>query len=225
MSGTADLKPGAARARFREGVVATTAGWCDGWTQANLITVPAAQAWDVLLFAQRNPRSCPVLDVLDAGEVSGPLLDARHPHRPARLPRLPGRGAHRAAHRPARALARRPGRLPHRLQLHVRARAAGRGRAGAAPRARAATCRCTGRRGPAGPRARCPARWWSRCGRSRRRRSTTAVAVTARYPGGARRPGARGRPAALGIADLAGRTSATRSRRRAARCRCSGRAG
>lgn len=75
MSGTAELTPAAARARFRAGLVATTSGWCDGWTQANLITVPAAQAWDVLLFAQRNPQACPVLDVLDAGSVSGPLLD------------------------------------------------------------------------------------------------------------------------------------------------------
>lgn len=75
MSGTADLKPDTARARFRDGLVATTSGWCDGWAQANLITVPAAQAWDVLLFAQRNPRSCPVLDVFEAGAVSGPLLD------------------------------------------------------------------------------------------------------------------------------------------------------
>lgn len=76
MSGAADLKPDAARARFRDGLVATTSGWCDGWTRANLITVPAAQAWDVLLFAQRNPRSCPVLDVLEAGAVSGPCWTA-----------------------------------------------------------------------------------------------------------------------------------------------------
>ena len=67
--------PQEARRRFREGLVTPTAGWCDGWTQANLLTVPADLAWDFLLFAQRNPKSCPVLDVLDAGEVGGPLLD------------------------------------------------------------------------------------------------------------------------------------------------------
>ncbi|MDN5914875.1 MAG: putative hydro-lyase [Pseudonocardia sp.] len=69
------MRPAAARARFRAGLVTPTSGWCDGWTQANLITVPADRAWDVLLFAQRNPQSCPVLDVLEAGATSGPLLD------------------------------------------------------------------------------------------------------------------------------------------------------
>jgi uncharacterized protein YcsI (UPF0317 family) len=51
-----------------------TAGWCPGYTQANLIAVPKALAWDFLLFAQRNPKPCPVLDVLEPGAVSGPLL-------------------------------------------------------------------------------------------------------------------------------------------------------
>lgn len=76
MSGDpAGLAPADARARFRDGLVTPTAGWCAGWTQANLIVVPHDLALDVLLFAQRNPRSCPVLDVLEAGEVAGPLLD------------------------------------------------------------------------------------------------------------------------------------------------------
>jgi len=65
--------PKDARARFRDGLVTPTAGWCDGYTQANLISVPKDLAWDFLLFAQRNPRPCPVLDVLDAGEIAGPL--------------------------------------------------------------------------------------------------------------------------------------------------------
>ncbi len=65
--------PAHARAQFRDGLVTPTAGWCDGYTQANLIAVPRDLAWDFLLFAQRNPKPCPVLDVLDAGAVSGPL--------------------------------------------------------------------------------------------------------------------------------------------------------
>jgi len=69
------MTPARARARFRDGLVISTAGWCDGFTQANLITVPHALAWDFLLFAQRNPQPCPVLDVLDAGAVAGPLFD------------------------------------------------------------------------------------------------------------------------------------------------------
>jgi uncharacterized protein YcsI (UPF0317 family) len=56
-----------ARARFRSGLVTPTAGLAPGHTQANLIAVPASWAYDVLLFAQRNPKPCPVLDVTDAG--------------------------------------------------------------------------------------------------------------------------------------------------------------
>ncbi len=71
----AALSPGEARARFRKGLVAPTAGWSRGWTQANLMAVPRELAYDFLLFAQRNPKPCPVLDVIDAGSVGGPLLD------------------------------------------------------------------------------------------------------------------------------------------------------
>lgn len=68
------LTAGKARALFRRGTVAPSAGWADGYTQANLLIVPADLAYDVLLFAQRNPKACPVLDVLDAGQVTGRLL-------------------------------------------------------------------------------------------------------------------------------------------------------
>lgn len=47
-----------------------TAGLADGFAQANLIAVPADWAYDVLLFAQRNPKPCPVLDVTDAGATT-----------------------------------------------------------------------------------------------------------------------------------------------------------
>lgn len=67
--------PAEAREQFAGGLVTPTAGWCPGFTQANLIAVPRAMAWDVLLFAQRNPKPCPVLDVLEPGTVGGPLLD------------------------------------------------------------------------------------------------------------------------------------------------------
>lgn len=70
----AALSPSEARALFREGLVTPTAGWSAGYAQANLIIVPMAQAFDVLLFAQRNPKPCPILGVLDAGETSGALL-------------------------------------------------------------------------------------------------------------------------------------------------------
>ncbi|MDO5710341.1 MAG: putative hydro-lyase [Micrococcales bacterium] len=71
----ADLTPAAARARFRDGQLTTTSGWCAGWTQANVIALPRDLAFDFLLFAQRNPKPCPVLDVFEPGEVGGELLD------------------------------------------------------------------------------------------------------------------------------------------------------
>lgn len=75
MSDVAALSPAEARERFRAGLVMPTAGWCHGYAQANLIVVPKEFAFDVLLFAQRNPKPCPILGVLDAGETSGPLLE------------------------------------------------------------------------------------------------------------------------------------------------------
>lgn len=69
------LTPTEARLLFRDGLVTPTAGWSRGWTQANLLVLPRDLALDFLVFAQRNPKPCPVLDVLEAGAVSGPLLD------------------------------------------------------------------------------------------------------------------------------------------------------
>jgi uncharacterized protein YcsI (UPF0317 family) len=63
----ATLGPAEVRALFRAGTVAPTAGWCAGYAQANLVAVPRDWAYDVLLFAQRNPQPCPVLDVTDPG--------------------------------------------------------------------------------------------------------------------------------------------------------------
>ncbi|MGW1075122.1 putative hydro-lyase [Streptomyces sp. NPDC002537] len=65
--------PADARAAFRAGLAEPTAGWSEGRTQANLIAVPEDWAYDVLLFTQRNPRPCPVLDVTDPGVTTTPL--------------------------------------------------------------------------------------------------------------------------------------------------------
>jgi uncharacterized protein YcsI (UPF0317 family) len=76
----ATLSPAQARALFRAGAIAPTSGWAAGHTQANLIAVPADWAYDVLLFAQRNPQPCPVLDVTDPGStttVLAPTADLR----------------------------------------------------------------------------------------------------------------------------------------------------
>ena len=45
-----------------------TSGMCSGYAQVNLVILPKELAYDFLLFAQRNPKSCPILEVLDAGE-------------------------------------------------------------------------------------------------------------------------------------------------------------
>ena len=70
----ASYTPAQARALFRTTDVATTAGFSAGFTQANLIALDRKYAFDFLLFAQRNPKPCPLLGVLEPGEVSSPLL-------------------------------------------------------------------------------------------------------------------------------------------------------
>ena len=44
-----------------------TSGLCPGRIQANLVMMPKAQAFDFLLFCVRNPKPCPILDVLEPG--------------------------------------------------------------------------------------------------------------------------------------------------------------
>jgi uncharacterized protein YcsI (UPF0317 family) len=67
-------------ADVRQRVTGPTAGLAPGYTQANLIAVPTDWAYDMLLFAQRNPKPCPVLDVTDPGSpvtVLAPDADLR----------------------------------------------------------------------------------------------------------------------------------------------------
>lgn len=69
-----------ARARYRAGTVEPTSGVAPGLTQANLIVLPRDWAFDFLLYAQRNPKPCPVLDVSDPGSpttVLAPGADLR----------------------------------------------------------------------------------------------------------------------------------------------------
>ncbi|MDO5115113.1 MAG: putative hydro-lyase [Synergistaceae bacterium] len=44
-----------------------TTGLCNGNVQCNLIVLPKDWAYDFLVFAQRNPKSCPLLDVTEIG--------------------------------------------------------------------------------------------------------------------------------------------------------------
>ncbi|MDY5785356.1 putative hydro-lyase [Corynebacterium sp.] len=68
------MSPAQARALFRDTSVATTAGFSLGYAQANLIALDKKYAFDFLLFAQRNPKPCPVLGVLEPGQLSSELL-------------------------------------------------------------------------------------------------------------------------------------------------------
>jgi uncharacterized protein YcsI (UPF0317 family) len=58
-----------------------TAGLAPGYVQANLVVLPRELAYDFLLFAQRNPKPCPVIEVTDTGSpeprLSAPGADLR----------------------------------------------------------------------------------------------------------------------------------------------------
>ena len=63
-----EAEPAAVRAQIREGhFTGQTSGLCNGYAQANLVTLPRDIAYDFLLFTQRNPRPCPLLEVSDTG--------------------------------------------------------------------------------------------------------------------------------------------------------------
>jgi uncharacterized protein YcsI (UPF0317 family) len=58
-----------------------TAGCCPGHTQVNLVILPVKYAFHFLLFCQRNPKPCPVLEVLEEGiwepKLTAPGADVR----------------------------------------------------------------------------------------------------------------------------------------------------
>ncbi len=56
------------RADIRSGkLTGVTAGLAQGFVQANLAVLPRDHAYDFLLFCQRNPRPCPLIEVTDVG--------------------------------------------------------------------------------------------------------------------------------------------------------------
>ena len=61
----AELRLAIRRGEFRQ----PTTGQAPGHVQANLMVVPKALALDFMLFAQRNPKPCPLVEVLDAGAL------------------------------------------------------------------------------------------------------------------------------------------------------------
>ena len=75
------MHPSEIRALCRAGTLTgQTAGLAGGYVQANMMILPQAQAFDFLLFCQRNPKPCPLVEVLDAGcwsPVCAPGADLR----------------------------------------------------------------------------------------------------------------------------------------------------
>lgn len=69
------LRPAEARARFRDGFVAPTGGWAKGYVQADLVSVPRRYAIALRRFAVRNPRACPLLDIVGPGRFTTALAE------------------------------------------------------------------------------------------------------------------------------------------------------
>jgi uncharacterized protein YcsI (UPF0317 family) len=70
------------RRRARSGdLTGPTPGLAPGYVQANLAVVPRDLAFDFLLFCQRNPKPCPLLDVTEPGSpeprLAAPGADVR----------------------------------------------------------------------------------------------------------------------------------------------------
>lgn len=69
MKNTELLNPKEIRALIRkEKWDEPTAGLAMGYAQANLVILPQKYAFDFLLFCQRNPKPCPLLEVLEPGK-------------------------------------------------------------------------------------------------------------------------------------------------------------
>src|SRR2546422_10890483 len=70
------------RQAARSGILSgPTTGLALGYVQANLVIVPRDLAFDFLLFCQRNPKPCPLLDVTEPGDpeprLTAPGADLR----------------------------------------------------------------------------------------------------------------------------------------------------
>ncbi|GAX91541.1 putative hydro-lyase [Effusibacillus lacus] len=64
----ANMTPAEVRALIRRNeLVRPTSGMANGYTQANMAILKKDLAFEFLLFCQRNPKPCPVLDVTEPG--------------------------------------------------------------------------------------------------------------------------------------------------------------
>jgi uncharacterized protein YcsI (UPF0317 family) len=71
---TSDATPAEVRAAARSGALSGhTGGLAPAFAQANLVVLPKSLAYDFLLFCQRNPKPCPLLEVTDTGSAEPKL--------------------------------------------------------------------------------------------------------------------------------------------------------
>lgn len=65
-----EISPKKLRKLIRKKEWATpTSGAAQGYVQANLVMLPRREAFNFLLFCVRNPKPCPILDVLEPGQI------------------------------------------------------------------------------------------------------------------------------------------------------------
>ncbi|MFB4212815.1 putative hydro-lyase [Shouchella sp. JSM 1781072] len=63
--------------QIRKGIYTSpTSGLAHGYAQANLVVLPKKDAYDFLLFCQRNKQACPLLDVTDVGSAVPKIIGA-----------------------------------------------------------------------------------------------------------------------------------------------------
>jgi uncharacterized protein YcsI (UPF0317 family) len=75
MKKISQLTPKEIRALIRKGKWdKPTTGLALGYAQANLVILPQKYAFDFLLFCQRNPKPCPLLEVLEPGKYRTEFL-------------------------------------------------------------------------------------------------------------------------------------------------------
>ena len=82
MTNIDSLSPESIRSLIRQGEwQKPTSGLANGFIQANLAVLPKEMAFEFLLFCQRNPKSCPLIDVTEPGSfvpaLSAPSADLR----------------------------------------------------------------------------------------------------------------------------------------------------
>tara|TARA_B110001454_G_scaffold38501_1_gene37935 strand:+ start:6823 stop:7605 length:783 start_codon:yes stop_codon:yes gene_type:complete len=58
------------RLKARNGNNFTTSGLANGFVQTNVVVIQKEFAYDFMLYCQRNPKPCPLIEVFDPGEFS-----------------------------------------------------------------------------------------------------------------------------------------------------------